>query len=77
MFSRKTWGKKFREYPGVKLVFILGRDPDSAVHVIVATDGVIDYIYDCCVFRKLSQQRLRTTTTSSWRISTTRISTSH
>ena len=36
LFSRKTWGRKFREYPGVKLVFMLGRDPDSAVHVIMS-----------------------------------------
>ena len=30
---RKTWGKKMREYPGVKLVFMLGRDADSVQHV--------------------------------------------
>ena len=30
---RKTWGKKFQEYPGVKVVFMLGRDQDSVLHV--------------------------------------------
>ena len=30
---RKTWGKKMVEYPGVKLVFMLGRDADSVTHV--------------------------------------------
>ena len=30
---RKTWGKKMKEYPGVKLVFMLGRDADSVQHV--------------------------------------------
>ena len=34
LLCRKTWAKKFREYPGVKLVFLLGRDLDSAIHVM-------------------------------------------
>jgi len=29
---RKTWGKKFQEYPGVKMIFMLGRSPDSDLH---------------------------------------------
>ena len=30
---RRTWGKRMVEYPGVKLVFMLGRDADSVTHV--------------------------------------------
>ena len=32
-FDRKTWGKKFKDFPGVKMIFMLGRDLDSVTHV--------------------------------------------
>ena len=34
LFFRRTWGRKFQEYPGVKIVFMLGRSPDSDLHVM-------------------------------------------
>ena len=30
---RKTWARKLQEFPGVKLVFMLGRHADSTQHV--------------------------------------------
>ena len=30
---RKTWARKLQEFPGVKLVFMLGRHADSTLHV--------------------------------------------
>ena len=30
---RRTWGGRLREYPGVRLIFLLGRDRKPAVHV--------------------------------------------
>lgn len=29
---RKTWGGKFQEYPGVKLIFMLGKSQEAEVH---------------------------------------------
>ena len=72
-FSRKTWGRKFLEYPGVKLVFMLGRDPDSAVHVMKCSEE-LRTLNVSLLCRNLSPLRQRIITTSSWRISTTPIS---
>ena len=33
---RKTWARKLQEFPGVKLVFMLGRHADSTLHVSYA-----------------------------------------
>jgi len=29
---RRTWAKKFQEYPGVKVIFMLGKSQDSSIH---------------------------------------------
>jgi len=36
---RKTWGKKFQEFPGVKVIFLLGRDLDSVTHRSVMNEA--------------------------------------
>ena len=31
----KTWGKRFLEYPGVKIFFLLGKSGNSTVEVLL------------------------------------------
>ena len=43
----KTWAVKMKEYPGVVIVFFLGRDQDQDTHVSLVRneENIIKYIY--------------------------------
>ena len=41
---RETWATSLREYPGVELLFFLGRDEDQQVHVRFQRENYIENI---------------------------------